>query len=191
MIRTLRTLFGRPGELTRQYLAGRRQHYTPPLRLYLVVSLLFFLTMSWAASRGLLLEGGETLAADAPEQARILGEELPRLVFLLLPVFALSLKAAFPRRLYFDHLVYSLHFHCVAYAALAVMLPLDGAADRHWLPLMIQLVAFACLTSYLLVSLRTVYGAGRLRTVSTGLGVLVVHSAVLTVALAVSSGADV
>ncbi len=39
---TLRTLVLRPGELTNEYIAGRRERYLPPFRLYLVVSILFF-----------------------------------------------------------------------------------------------------------------------------------------------------
>ncbi len=41
--RTLRVLLLQPGELTRQYLAGRRKHYVLPLRLYLTVSLIALL----------------------------------------------------------------------------------------------------------------------------------------------------
>ena len=37
--RTLKLLLRQPGELTRQYLAGRRKHYVLPLRLYLSLSL--------------------------------------------------------------------------------------------------------------------------------------------------------
>lgn len=40
--RTLRTLVCRPGELTRAFIAGRRQSFLPPFRLYLVASILFF-----------------------------------------------------------------------------------------------------------------------------------------------------
>jgi len=39
---TLRLLVLRPGELTREFIAGRHQQYLPPFRLYLVVSLFFF-----------------------------------------------------------------------------------------------------------------------------------------------------
>ena len=39
---TYRLLVLRPGELTREYLAGRRVRYISPLRLYLTCSLLFF-----------------------------------------------------------------------------------------------------------------------------------------------------
>ena len=38
---TLRGLL-RPGFLTREYLAGRRAHYLPPVRLYLIVSVAYF-----------------------------------------------------------------------------------------------------------------------------------------------------
>lgn len=41
--RTLIPLLTKPGFLTLEYLRGRRVHYTPPLRLYLVTSLIFFL----------------------------------------------------------------------------------------------------------------------------------------------------
>lgn len=40
--RTLRTLVLSPGRLTNEFIAGRHQHYLPPFRLYLVISLLFF-----------------------------------------------------------------------------------------------------------------------------------------------------
>jgi hypothetical protein len=39
---TLRLLVTRPGQLTREFVAGRHQQYLPPFRLYLVISLFFF-----------------------------------------------------------------------------------------------------------------------------------------------------
>jgi hypothetical protein len=41
--RTLAALLLRPGWLTREFLAGRRARYLPPVRLYLVLSVAFFL----------------------------------------------------------------------------------------------------------------------------------------------------
>ena len=41
--RTLVLLFARPGQLTREHLAGRRRHYVLPLRLYLTISLIALL----------------------------------------------------------------------------------------------------------------------------------------------------
>jgi hypothetical protein len=40
--RTLRLLIFRPGELTREFIAGRHQLYIPPFRLYLAISIFYF-----------------------------------------------------------------------------------------------------------------------------------------------------
>lgn len=48
--RTLKLLLIEPGELTRQYLAGRRKHYVLPLRLYLTFSLVVLLLVRGVAS---------------------------------------------------------------------------------------------------------------------------------------------
>ena len=43
--RTVWPLMFRPGFLTSEYFAGRRVHYVPPLRLYLFISIVFFLVL--------------------------------------------------------------------------------------------------------------------------------------------------
>jgi uncharacterized protein DUF3667 len=48
---TIGWLIARPWHLTNQFLAGRRVHYVHPLRLYLLVSILFFFVVNyWAKS---------------------------------------------------------------------------------------------------------------------------------------------
>jgi uncharacterized membrane protein len=44
--RTLTTLWFKPGKLTEEFVAGRRVSYLPPFRLYLVLSVVFFLLAS-------------------------------------------------------------------------------------------------------------------------------------------------
>jgi Protein of unknown function (DUF3667) len=56
--RTLAALLFRPGRLTAEFLAGRRARYLPPVRLYLVLSVVFFL---WAANTQ---EGSRVLQLD-------------------------------------------------------------------------------------------------------------------------------
>ncbi|MEW6990794.1 DUF3667 domain-containing protein [Colwelliaceae bacterium 6441] len=51
--RTLFPLIFKPGFLTNEYIIGRRVHYVPPLRLYLFVSIIFFLSLKF-------LTGGES-----------------------------------------------------------------------------------------------------------------------------------
>ena len=43
--RTLLPLVLKPGFLTQKYFAGKRVHYVPPLRLYLFISIIFFLSL--------------------------------------------------------------------------------------------------------------------------------------------------
>ena len=157
--RTVRTLFLSPGALTSEYLLGRRRSYTPPLRLYLAISVSFFVLMAWFASEGVLLDHGQTREADAASQAQFLSSDLPKMMFVLLPVFALLVKAVFWRRLYFDHLIYSVHLHSAAYVILALMLPLEEVAGEHWFPLALQLLVFTYFLSYIVRSVRRVYGA--------------------------------
>jgi hypothetical protein len=77
--RTLRPLAFRPGLLTQEFLRGRRAHYTPPFRMYLVLSLVFFVLASFSdpgsdvavqlddgGTNIRLRDGGATPAAPAP-----------------------------------------------------------------------------------------------------------------------------
>ncbi|AAZ24721.1 DUF3667 domain-containing protein [Colwellia psychrerythraea] len=45
--RTVIPLLTRPAFLTNEYFAGRRVHYVPPLRLYLFISIVFFITLKF------------------------------------------------------------------------------------------------------------------------------------------------
>ena len=157
--RTVQALLLQPGFLTNEFLAGRRKSYTPPLRLYLVVSVSFFILVAWLAGRGVLLDPGVTEDADAASQAQFLSNELPRLMFVLLPIFALLLKIAFRQRLYFDHIIFSLHLHCAAYIVLAPMLPIEELANEYWFLLVAQVILLIGFVSYFIASVRRVYRA--------------------------------
>ncbi|MCK5325782.1 MAG: DUF3667 domain-containing protein [Woeseiaceae bacterium] len=153
--RTIRALFLQPGTLTAEFLAGRRRAYSSPLRLYLVISVSFFVLAAWLAGRGVLLDSGQSIDTDALSQARFLSDDLPRLMFVLLPIFAILLKIATPRRLYFDHIIFSIHLHSFAYVVLALMLPLENVG--HWLAIVIQVLLLAYLLIYFVISVRCVY----------------------------------
>jgi len=48
--RTLWPLMFRPGFLTDEYIAGRRVHYVPPIRLYLFISIVFFISLKFTVT---------------------------------------------------------------------------------------------------------------------------------------------
>ena len=150
----------RPGLLTREFLAGKRQEYTPPLRLYLVVSISFFILIAWVASKGVLLDPGQTAEEFAEGQAEFLANELPRWMFVLLPLFALILKLAWFRRLYFDHIIFSLHVHSVAYIAIGLMMPIEQLANESMVLLVVQNILMAAFIGYFVIAARVVYGSG-------------------------------
>src|SRR5688572_26525225 len=69
--RTLRTLFTRPGLITEQYLAGKRNSYSPPFRSYLVISILYFVLASIFDTTGSRVNAGgrEMQASDCAQMA--------------------------------------------------------------------------------------------------------------------------
>ncbi len=68
--KTLGPLLLKPGQLTRDYLSGKRARFMPPFRTYLVLSLLFFLVAFFDPVGDLELETGEQpTAAEEAEAA--------------------------------------------------------------------------------------------------------------------------
>ncbi len=57
-----------PGNLTRAYMRGRRQQYVSPLRLYLVLSIVFFIALAFSdrAIFGFTMSEGRDLVQDFP-----------------------------------------------------------------------------------------------------------------------------
>jgi len=54
--RTLFPLLFKPGFLTNEYIKGRRVHYVPPLRLYLFVSIVFFISIQFIAENEITIQ---------------------------------------------------------------------------------------------------------------------------------------
>ncbi len=154
---TVKTLFRHPGKLTSEFLAGRRRTYTPPLRLYLVTSISFFILVSWLAQSGVLLDPGQDPKFDAAVQADFLSDDLPRLMFILLPVFALLMKAMYRERLYFDHLIFSIHLHTAGYVVLALMFPLEKVAGANVGLLIVQVILLSYLVAHFVIAVKRVY----------------------------------
>jgi hypothetical protein len=65
--RTLAALIARPGWLTVEYLQGRQVHYVRPLRLYLVLSLVFFVILTAFGENQFVVSTGGDLASGDPQ----------------------------------------------------------------------------------------------------------------------------
>jgi hypothetical protein len=181
---TVWALLFKPGLLTREFLDGRRVRYLPPLRLYLVLSLLFFLVAALSPSSdvkfvtlpkgdissiseqavaaprtpesrqnsdkdcdelethgawGRLLGKGchQAVADDGRKLSEGLKHNLPRVIFLGLPILALAMKPLFrrQRRYYVEHVLFLLHNHSfiflwfAIYNALCLLIPAEAVRD--------------------------------------------------------------
>jgi len=73
--RTLGALLLRPGHLTGEFLAGRRARYLPPVRLYLVISVVFFLWASAMHSQVRVVRVTEPDQGPARTELAPLGED--------------------------------------------------------------------------------------------------------------------
>ena len=75
--RTLAALLFRPGFLTAQFLAGRRASYLPPVRLYLVLSVVFFIWVSASQSKLQVVQFDAKPAAGATRVSTPFSPALP------------------------------------------------------------------------------------------------------------------
>lgn len=101
---------------------------------------------------------------------------IPRILFVLLPLFA-ALLALFYRRqrkefLFVDHLVFSLTVHSFAFVVLIVAAVLAQMLAGGWLAVFTWVV----ISTYLLLSMKRFYGQGWLRTALKFVGVTVIYA---------------
>jgi hypothetical protein len=242
--RTLWALLVRPGLLTAEYFAGRRERYLPPVRLYIVFSVSYFLllalfpdstgsqqakpdanetptvaasassparvepaaaaasapasaasgalTLRASSGIGLAIEGGaqacekleyrgwgratveprlraacRSIAADGGAGfGSAFLRQVPRAMFVALPLFAAVMLAFYrrPRRLYAEHLLFLVHYHCALFAVASLQLVLAAALPVSWTePLGWATLGY--LVWYGLRGMRAYYQDTRVRTV--------------------------
>jgi Protein of unknown function (DUF3667) len=103
---------------------------------------------------------------------RDLFEAFPKVLFVLLPVFAALLALFYHHRPFAAHVYFALHLHAFAFVALTLS---SLAKFTHSVPIDIVagLAVFIWISAYLHIALRRVYGGSQLMTMmkETGFGV--------------------
>ena len=226
LLGTLGLLLRRPGALTREVLAGRRERYIKPVRLYLIVSVTYFLVSAVVPLTPRLrttatMPGKEQITIDilkpqqlSPEEQkralenaerapmlvrplfrrlvldpagfrRNMTELLPRVVFILVPVFAV-IVAIFHRRPFSQHLVFALHLFAAVFCVMTVRRLADVSGS---LPLIavVESLALVFLAVYTLRAFRTTYGDSWPRLILKALGIAVFYLMAGTAALTVAA----
>lgn len=167
--RTLKTLVLKPGLAAYEYDRGMRAKYTPPLRLYLVISVIFFLAF---ASFHQMYTGNVAFSDSAIEL-------YSRAMFVLFPLFALFVKCFYHQSYFISNLVFSLHMHSVGYLVLLFIAPLEAVEQRHQLFLFLQALPALYFLWYFLQSFKTMYVQSWPMTILKALGVYTVYMGTL------------
>lgn len=190
VFQTIRRLLFSPGFLTREYVHGRRARWIAPIRLYLIFSVVYFALMAitgfevglqetrpqgWSFSLGTSRPavatseddddakqlGFESAAAMRDEANRLLLNWVPRLMFVLMPLFAWYVALAYRHvdRNYVHHLIFAVHVHAMWFAVATVAQagelahPLIGQA--------LEALATVFAVVYVVLAFRRVYGKVR------------------------------
>ncbi len=210
--RTLGALLFRPGTLSSAYLAGQRQRFISPVGLFLIINLVYFIAppmtdfnltlheqTQMQPYSGLVeplvqnrLEARDIELASYTSQYNQTGERIAKLLIILhLPLLALVLLTAFPRRplYYAEHFVVATHLFSfllvitLLAAATRLVVWYAGIAlfDSQWqamMRLIWNLTPFIAIVWWLL-AIRKIYETGWARTVGVLLiwliGVIVSH----------------
>ncbi|MGZ3813938.1 MAG: DUF3667 domain-containing protein [Mucilaginibacter sp.] len=103
----------------------------------------------------------------------------PKMMFLLLPLFALILRVAFwkNRKYYVEHMIYSFHFHCFLFLFLGIMILIQMAIPASWETLIgwMKTIETLYIIWYIYLSLRVVYHRSRFRTITKMIGMGVMY----------------
>jgi hypothetical protein len=171
----------RPGELTAQYLAGRRIAFVNPIRLYLLTTAVFFFFGGSTGSsvEGLARMGTATgLLAGIQHRARehgipyevsleqfnvLLHKGFSLLIALGILIFSLTLWLVMRRRNAWlaPHAVFAMHCYTFFFLARIVLSGLVYVGQQaHWLTEHVNLdpLMTFVISPYLLLALRRVYG---------------------------------
>jgi len=257
---TLKPLLFKPGMLTNEYMAGRRTQYLHPVKMYIFISLVYFLVFfgskhevadfntsdskkpvaervtdsvhkapakdidsekDKADSRGLVIfksdqnskDDDSTYAQYLAKQNKLpqskrdgwlarsvikkefalqdpkvnktqlitesINHNFPKMMFLLLPLFALMLKVTFwkSKKFYVEHLIYSFHLHCFVFLFMTIimLLLLVMPASWHILSIWINIIAIITIIWYIYKSLKAVYHRSTFRTITKMIGLCLTY----------------
>lgn len=108
---------------------------------------------------------------------------IPKMMFLMLPLFALILKITFSKshKFYVEHLIYTFHLHCFLFIFLTFIMLLELIIPAAWVIVdWINLAATAYIIWYIFKSLRVVYSRSRFRTITKMIGMFVMYCIVFS-----------
>lgn len=177
MLRSARMLLTGPGQLAREYSQGRRTRYTSPVRMYLVISVVFFL----------LLPVIDLPAVNDSAARAISTDQYSHAMFALLPVFAALLKLLYRQAYFLSHLVFSAYLFSFFFILMAGMMATEALADQYTGFAIVQVSLLLCGLVYLTVALRVSYAQSWTRTIFKAAALVIAFMPMLAVSIAISA----
>jgi len=169
MFSSFKTLLSKPGLLSIEYNSGKRTKYTPPLRMYLVISILFFLVISVLEKNIDNADGFLSTYSDS----------YSKIMFSLLPIFALLLQILFRHTYYLSNLIVAIHLHCISYLVFMLSFPMEVYEDRHPILVVLQLPLLIYLAGYFLITLKNNYEKSWLETSIKFMLLLTIYTSIM------------
>lgn len=184
IIRSVKPLISKPGFLTNEYLKGKRMLYISPLRMFIFLSIIFFLVLSFFNSSQ--IQYADIQPVDNQFWNQFFEQWLPKLFFVLLPIFALIVAMFFSKKKMgmISHFLFALHFHSSIFLVGIIYSFLSWifAGFQHQLINVILLnLSFLYLLFNLWKALRTVYAESKLKTTWKFIFIVVLYSIILVV----------
>jgi len=178
IFKSILPLMVEPGRLTLEFNAGKRKQYIPPLRMYIVASIVFFLMFSFS-SPGEIAEGSGESDAFWDD---FFVNQLSKLFFFLLPFFAFMLHLLYlkQKRGYLEHFIFALHYHSFVYVVLSFYLLVSQFLSDYLLvnEVLITLCA-ASFLAYLVIAIKKVYQQSLIATLFKFMLLIISYAVVL------------
>lgn len=163
-IETFRLLLRQPGELTRQFIEGKRVRYIAPVGLYLTLSL-----PAQKAPRLFRPIFQRVLTDPAGFRHNVL-ENMPRVLFVLVPLLGLFVGRFYRARHYPEHLYFAIHVASYVFLVMSVV-ELSKFTRIFGLYAALNTISQFSIAVYACLALRRGYGGSIARTLANELGI--------------------
>jgi hypothetical protein len=110
---------------------------------------------------------------------------IPKMMFLLLPICALILMAAFrdKTKFYVEYLIYSFHLHCFIFLYITIIMLLEWMIPSENLNSILSFISFLVIVWYIYKSLRAVFERSAFRTITKMIGSYIIYVLSFTIVI--------
>ncbi len=117
-----------------------------------------------------------------------IAHDFPKMMFILLPLFALTLLITFRRnkKFYVEHLIYAFHLHCFIFLFLTMLMIINFIIPANWYVFTgwLTFAGILVIIWYVYRSLRVVYHRSALRTITKMIGISLIYLLAFSICMA-------